>query len=60
MFSPPPQASLLSSSEMAGLFQDGGSQDQTHLDVWRGAKDVEDSLGHILRLETLESTGAKG
>lgn len=30
---------------------------QTHLDMWRGAENIDDRLGHIFRSETLSIPG---
>lgn len=45
---------------MAGLLQGMDNQSQTHLDMGGGAEDIDDSLGHILRLETLRAPGEWG
>lgn len=36
------------------------SQGQTHVNMWRGAEDIDDGFSHILRLETLRTAGGKG
>lgn len=40
---------------MSGLVQGVDSQSQTYLDMWGGAEDKDDSLGHVFRFETLRA-----
>lgn len=56
----PLKASPLSASGLAGLLQGTDSQGQTHLDMWGRAENIDDSLSHVFRFETLGARGERG
>lgn len=54
---PPPSRPLCSPLGMARLLHGVKSQCQTYLDMWGGAEDIDDSLRHIFRFQTLSTRG---
>lgn len=45
---------------MVGLLQGMNSHGQTYLYMWGGAEDIDDSLCHIFRFQTLRAPRERG